>query len=177
MSQIEFLILIPGILIALALAEMIIYIGKAIRARVKVYWELVLLLVLSLDVLFGNWYAFFHRVQYIHESYFTFLLINLVPITFFIYAAILVPEGALDSRVSDGKDHYLSNRKMIWGLLSIYVLANYITVDVLVEDDLQLMRLVFFPLVGINVFVDNKYLRTSVIILAEIVRYGIMFLK
>ncbi len=176
MSQTEFLILIPGILIALSLAEMIIYVGKTIRYKVKVYWELGLLLFLSLDLLFGNWYAFYQRIQFIHESYGIFLLVNLVPIVFFIYSAVLVPENILDTNISDGKDHYLRNRKMIWALLTAYVFSNYLTVDLLLAQDnmLQIARAVFIPLVGANIFINSKYLRTGVILAAFIVRYGMM---
>ncbi len=171
MSQVEFLILIPGILIALALAEIIIYLGKAIRNKVKVYWELALLVLVSLDLLFGNWFAFYQRIQFINESYFSFLLINVVPILFFIYTALLIPEGALENDISDGKDHYLGNRKMIWGLLCLYVIGNYVTVTILGEDEFQIVRIIFIPLIGLNVFVDSKILRSSVMIAAVIIKY------
>ena len=126
MTKIEFLLMVPGLLYGISLAELALFMGKASSGGKKLYWEHVVLIILCFETILFSWFVFYDRIQHIEVGYSSFLIQLLAPVSSFIYVANLL----IDNKYPDEprSKYFLIHRKRIFLSLALFALVNAFTV-------------------------------------------------
>ena len=151
------LLLIPGVIYGVGLAELI----KAFRP--KVYWEISVMASIMILTLIINWFLFSSRLSVVSENLGLFALTLITPMLFTRACSILSP----DAGTQDTRAHYLEKIKPFFLLLAIHTSVNVI-IQLLIQDDgFNILRYVIIPFLFASAFVHRLWLRiiTMVIIL------------
>ncbi|MBX9853501.1 MAG: hypothetical protein K2X86_17285 [Cytophagaceae bacterium] len=157
MTKIEFLQMVPALLFGISLAEVAIFLGRASRGRWKIYWEHLLLIIFSFEMIIFNWYIFYDRINSIEASYLNFLIQLCAPLASFVYVANLLVKN---TEGEEPEIFFLKNRKRIFLSLAVFASINVLTV-VYFNTNLHVGSLPIIPIsiILINAFYDLKWFR------------------
>src|SRR5258708_6166304 len=88
------------------------------RARVRLYWPVVLWLVILFLVFVQSWWALFNLHNVTKWTFFTFLLTVLFPVLLFTLSSLILPDFS-GAEVVDLRADYFRERKWFFGLLVV----------------------------------------------------------
>lgn len=159
MTKTEFLLMVPGLLYGISLAELALFLGKASTGGKKLYWEHIVLMVLCFETIVFSWFVFYDRLDNITIGYSSFLIQLLPPVASFIYVANLL----IDNKYPDEprSKYFLLHRKRIFLSLALFALVNAFTVLYFHREIHIATILPVFPIVImlLNAFFNLKPLR------------------
>ena len=160
MSKIEFLQMVPALLYGISLAELAIFLGKASKGKKNLYWEHILLIAFSFEMIIFNWYIFYDRINVIEASYLNFLIQLCSPLASFIYVANLLAEN--DHPDEPLENYFQQSRKRIFLSLALFGTVNVLTV-IYFNRNLHVGFLPVIPIsiILINAFSDIKWFRIT----------------
>jgi hypothetical protein len=158
MSKVEFLQMVPALLFGISLAEISMFLGKASKGKVKLYWEHLVIILIAFDAIIFNWYIFYDRINVMEESYLNFVIQILSPLACLIFVANLLVEN--DFPEENRIKYFMIHKKKIFLSLAVFVGINVSTVMYFHHYT----HFGFFPLIPvvvmlINAFYDFKWLR------------------
>jgi hypothetical protein len=158
MSKVEFLQMVPALLYGISMAELALFLGKASRGKGKIYWEHLLIIIFSFEMIIFNWYIFFDRINTIEAGYFNFIIQLCSPLASFIYVAnLLVKNEYPDDSI---EKYFQLNRKRIFLSMALFGLVNVLTILHFNPDlKIGLYPLIPISLIIVNAFFDLKWLR------------------
>ncbi len=152
--------MVPALLYGISLAELALFLGKASKGEGRLYWEHLVLIAISFETITFNWYIFYDRLNFIENSYFSFIIQLISPMAAFIYVANLVVDNNYPEEAADY--YFQKHRKRMFLSLVFFVVVNVLTVFYFHSNFLA--QLGFMPLtpiavITINAFYDIKWLR------------------
>lgn len=164
MSKTEFLILIPGVLYGIGLADLLKLSFK------KYYFEAYLWGLIMLMVLVLHWFDLFENIGSITDHRGKFLLSLVVPLLYTTTCYNLTPDD-------ESKVYFMDNRKKLFLLLASLSLSNTL-VQLLYEapDERLIIKLVIIPFLILAGYWNNLYFRISIAV-AVFILYSQYFIK
>lgn len=128
MQPYEHLLVLLSIIVGLGIAELLSSVHHLLdpRARVRWHWLPLIWAVLVLMNIVHWWWAMFDLARTeAPPNYFGLLLILLSPITLYLTATTVLPRLEPGDEV-DLERFYISNRRRLFGLVTLYVLLAWI---------------------------------------------------
>jgi hypothetical protein len=154
MSKIEFLQMVPALLFGISLAEIALFLGKVFKREEKLYWEHVVLIIITFEAIVFQWYLFFDRIDNIQRSYLNFLIQLLSPLATFVFVSNLLVKNDFPDKP---KSYYFSvHRKRIFISLGIFAAVNVFTVFYF-NPFFQHFQYTFLPVIPLTFVVLNAY--------------------
>jgi len=122
LSQFEYITVFLSIVMALAVAELLIGLGRLIRERdhVKIYWVHVGWMILGIIVLTSSWWSIWKVRSHVFASYFEFLSL-LLPSLFLVTISLLLSPPIDPGRPSDLREYYFRHIRWIAVLVAVQV--------------------------------------------------------
>jgi len=152
--------MVPALLFGISLAEISLFLGKASKGKVKLYWEHLVIIAIAFDAIIFNWYIFYDRINVMESGYLNFVIQILSPLACLIFVANLLVENDFPEEAKS--KYFLLHKKKIFLSLAVFVAINVSTV--LYFN--QTLHLGFVPIIPIfviliNAFYDIKWLRVT----------------
>jgi hypothetical protein len=172
MTKIEFLQMVPALLFGISLAEIALFLGKSTKHRNKLYWEHIVLIIISFEAIVFNWYLFYDRLQIIESSYLNFLIQLISPLAALLYVSNILVENDLDGQSTGA--YFLQYRKQICLSFAIFITISALTI-IYFHPKIDIRFFPFIPIgiILINAFYDIKWLRI-VAYCAKVIEVGVV---
>lgn len=154
----SFLLIFYGALFALAVAELARTWKKLFY---NPYWEYTSWSVAFFFVAAYNWFGMQYRLEYLGESFLSYLFMMTPPLLFYLLVSVFTPE-----KEEDVKDHFLSERRSIFILLALFVLSN-VLVSLFTNDssmNMNYARLIAIVLALLCAFSKKLILRIILLV-------------
>jgi hypothetical protein len=167
-SQSEYLTIFWSLLFAFVVAEYVISCGKLIKyyKRISFYWEFIAWLIVLLFDFIITWYFNWLRMVYINENLFSFILLLLPSLSYFIIIVVFFPD--FSNKKIDLRAHFDEIARLFFFLYSVYLLINIVVDFVLPVEDYFYARFSFFVFLAITITLTikpNLWLRKIILVI------------
>ena len=164
-DQFTFLATIPGIILGLAVVQILNGLANILQniRSVRTYWvHSIWMFILGL-ALIQHWYVLYSWRDF-GSNIVSYIFFMLYPINLFIASALLVPQIGKNEEV-DLKEHYYSKHKLFFGMMTLLMIESIARTTVLGRSNFfavdTLYRLVGFSLFCALFLSKNKRLHSA----------------
>jgi len=125
MSAFEYLAVLISIVLGLGITNLLIGLAAMVRqrARLKMYWPLLLWMVILFLVHVQTWWAMFELREISHWTFVGFLAVLMQPVVLFLASAVLVPdlpaEGVIDLR----ETYFRESQWFFSGMVAVLIVS------------------------------------------------------
>jgi len=163
-----FLLLIPGTVYSVALIDLL----KLFRNKDK-YWEALAWGVFIYFIVIVNWMNLYNDLDKLTDNIVLYSFYMIAPLVFAQAVFILAAQEEAISM----KDHFLKIRQTFFTLITIVTSLNFIFQFIVQDADRTYLRLIGIIIYGLNIFIDNKILRISALVISLLGTIAIYYLK